>query len=175
MRRAHTVTFKSEYRGHIIVGQSHDGGALSFHCELLKETRKHLHSDEAYETLKSYDNVASILDAIDRYDLSLRKDFTNTVAYRIGGGWREEKNKVYEVTVTSVTEDGREAWIKGEKSDYGSGRTKVSLTSLYSNKEACQRYVETMNALKKKFEQDQKAADAELNKAKNLWTPKTEA
>jgi hypothetical protein len=138
--------------------------------------RKPLYGDDKpYETVKTYDNVSSILDAIDRYDLSLRKDFVNTTAYRIGGGWHQEKNKVYAVTVTSVTEDGREAWVKGDKTEYGSGRTKVSLTSLYSDKEACQRYADTVNALKKKYEQDQKAADAELNKAKNLWTPKTEA
>jgi hypothetical protein len=166
MRRAHTVTFKTVYKDQEITARSHDGGQLSFSCDLLKETRKH-HDGSPYEATKSYDNVESILEAIDRYELSLRKDFVNKTAYRVGGGWRHEKNTVYEVTVTSVTDDGKEAWIKeGDNS-----RSKVSLKSLYNSKEACKHYCDSMNFLAKQYEKETTKAQEILDSPKNLWKP----
>jgi hypothetical protein len=133
---------------------------------------------EPFEVTKTYDSVDAILDAIDRYDLSLRKEFTNTKAYRIGGGWRADKHTIQEVTVTSVTEDGREAWIKVDKADkhaWGNGREKVMMHSLYNSKEACKHYVDSMNFLTKQFEKDTEKAKEILDNPKNMWTPKTEA
>ena len=172
MRRAHTVTFKTVYKDQEITARSHDGGQLSFSCNLLKETRKH-HDGSPYEATKSYDNVESILEAIDRYELSLRKDFVNKTAYRVGGGWRHEKNTVYEVTVTSVTDDGKEAWIKEPpgQNRYGNGRSKVNLNSLYNNKEACKHYCDSINFLTKQYEKETTKAQEILDSPKNLWKP----
>ena len=176
MRRAHTVTFKTEYKGQIVSGYSHDGGSLKFQCDLLKEMRKSITGGEPYETIKTYDSVESILDAIDRYDLSLRKDFTNRVAYRIDvSGWRGEKNRIEQVEVTSVTDDGREAWIKvaKDKHAYGNGRSKVGISTLYNNKEVCQEYVDALNAAGKLYADTSKKLEAALNKETNLWKPLT--
>lgn len=66
--------------------------------------------------------------AIQAYDLSLRKDFTNRTAYQHKGGYGRAP-QVIEVEVTSVV-DEKEAWVKTT-----AGRSKAMRSALYADKD----------------------------------------
>lgn len=90
-------------------------GMPDFRCDLLPG--------------KGFDSEEKITAAINAYKLSLRKNFSNPAAW-LFGSWRAQTPQP--VTVTSVTEDGKEAWVRDAKGE----RSKVQLAQLVSDKDA---------------------------------------
>lgn len=81
-----------------------------------------------------YHNLDTLTDALRRYNLSLRKSFTNPDAF-LFAGWG---TKIVEpVVVTSITEDGKEAWVRRRDTRNGKEgkRSKVRLADLYAERE----------------------------------------
>jgi hypothetical protein len=72
---------------------------------------------------KVFRSLEATVKAIRAYNLTLRKSFTNPVAYVM-----RHRNETEQVRVTSVTENGRECWITGEQ-----GREKVAITRLFAD------------------------------------------
>lgn len=105
------MQFETKYDGHTCTASFWQGRA-TFRCDFLAG--------------KDFDSVEKMEAAIKAHDLSLRKNFKNTTAYTTGD-YNQDKNKVYEVKVTSV--DGEHAWTTTAK-----GRTKRRLASLYADK-----------------------------------------
>jgi hypothetical protein len=69
---------------------------------------------------RSFNTIEAAEKAIAAYNLSLRKGFTNPVAYRRGGE---------EVRVTSICDGGHECWIVRANGE----REKTSVASLYAS------------------------------------------
>lgn len=72
---------------------------------------------------QSFDDLEKLDRAIKAYNLSLRKKFANPQAWHFSCG------KVIEVEVTSLTENGKEAWIKSNGK-----REKVNIQYLFADR-----------------------------------------
>ena len=90
------------------------------HGHSLYEVRVLGEEDRSGKLGRPFSTMEAAEKAITAYNLSLRKGFTNPVAYRRGGE---------EVRVTSICDGGRECWIVRAKGD----REKTSVASLYAN------------------------------------------
>lgn len=122
------------------------------------------------ETLegKEYETEATLISALDRYDLALRKGFKNPTAYRAARNWSFDSRPVsFEtVTVTSVIDD-KEAWIKTPAGD----RQKVKLDTLYTDLEELKKFHKASNTLRAECEKKIQQMQEELNKLS--WKPQS--
>jgi hypothetical protein len=107
---------------------------------------------------QKFDSLQKLEDALKAHDLTLRKNFSNPVAFR--RSYRYPVSYPAEtVTVTSVGENGKEAWIKNAKGN----REKVQMTSLYAFKDEVEKAIEI-----------ETTAHEQVKKwwaAVTLWTP----
>jgi len=152
--------FKTTYNGHEIIARVHSDGSINYLTEAIQEQGKYYSSAKEFTSLKACEA------AIDKYDLSLRKEFTNTTAYTIEPGYHGAPGGVDAVTVTSITSDGTEAWIKTAKHE----RRKVTLTSLYTCPVMCKAYLEACAESAKVYSLTR--ADLLSTLRKSAWVPK---
>jgi len=122
------ATYKAEIGGYDVSLRIDYNGKLSFVCEVVGE----------------FDSEDAIEAALKKYDLSLRKEFTNRVAYR-RGGWALD-GKLEKVEVTSA--DDKEAWVKNEKGR----REKCQRVSLFSDRDEYYAAAEKATALRDEAE-----------------------
>jgi hypothetical protein len=160
MRRGSGFSFSGEHRG-VAIKVDFWGSEPKFTCDVLTEKDG---------VPKTFNDIEKMLDAIDRYELSLRKNFSNPTAYRLRGSYREcEDLKYEEVTVTSIV-DERDCWIKTkEKPTYGSGREMERLENLFFDAQEVQDYIDLVKGAYKKFSHEKKKAEARLNMFR--WKP----
>jgi hypothetical protein len=168
MRRNHYCVLTGEYKDHQIDVRYDSEGRPTFTTDALMHFKEVSWTKEKWETKKEFDSLESILNAIDRYETSQRKDFVNSVAYRVQG-W--DNDTLGEVTVTSITEDGREAWITFISKSLGGEkkREKVGITSLYNSHKAVEAFIRGKADAKVVYERTVGILEAELNK--HRWKP----
>ena len=164
MAKNESGLFKGKYKDHeITCSVSGYNGRVYFTTPVLVEEVTSTGGSK-YEKSKEYETYQSLCDAIDRFELSARKNFTNATAYRVLGRYYQDEAKVEEVTVTSLPDDYH-AWIKGSNGE----RSKVARGSLYSDKTQAELYKKQMSYLDKKYDLDKTKAQEQLNKY--LWKP----
>ncbi len=135
------MIFTCEENGHVYHYSIWNGKA-EYSCADLPNGK------QAYATLEALQN------AVRRYDLSLKKQFSNKTAYYV-----DSRNRLVEVTVTSL-DGGKEAWIQSKLM----GRQKVSRDSLYANREEVEQLIS--------YEQDCNAQLRGLWARLDRWEPK---
>lgn len=135
------VTIKVEIEGHDVEVRWLLNGQVEARSEALPG-KKYGTPDEIEKDLKAY-------------NLGLRKDFSNPVAYRDYG------SDVQEVTVTSVCEGGKDAWVRA-----GGQRMKLSVSGLFVDRVAVEDYMT--------FRDANRFAEQQRYKALECWSPKKE-
>jgi hypothetical protein len=167
MRRGGHYTFSTEYKGYVIRA-SFWGGAPKFTCDVIKIKEGLLEGE--YSSDKEYADIDQLVAAIDRYDLKLRKDFSNRKAFRITGRdpQADEDGRIEEVEVTSII-DERMCWIKSNRKSYGSGREQERLADLFATKESVREYLKTMKVEDKRYKEVEAKAQAKLDQ--DRWVP----
>lgn len=155
--------FKGEHNGHEITAYIYTDGSITFTTDALQEPG-------AYgRTTKEFASLSSIEAAIDKYELSLRKNFKNTTAYMVVNPHYRSERAVEAVKITSITQDGKEAWIKTPKDD----RRKVRLDELYKDREVCQAYIDALVATTAVYEKERETLKSIVDR--HLWTPEVES
>ncbi len=155
---------KGEHNGYEIIGQVYTDGSIGWRCEALEKKNPRWNGDS--EEFSGYHQLTIALDA---YDLKCRKSFTNKTAYIINRGWsRTEKSSCEKVEVTSLTPNGKEAWVKTQEGK----RRKLDVASLYADEESVKAYMSALDTVIAVFEQDKLDLQAALDKCR--WVPKHE-
>lgn len=116
-----------------------------------------------YGNLKPFNSLKSLLAALDAYELSLRKNFTNPTAYRFVRFSYGNPETVEEVTVTST--DGKEAWVKTVKGK----REKCRINSLYADRDNLQAYLDAVAEVQRELKERTAALEEKLM----MWHPVT--
>lgn len=117
------MTFTAKYGEHE-VKVSFWNGSPEFSTEALKDR---------------YNSWEKLEAALKAHDLKQRKNFTNKDAFYFVTYGKHEG--VQSVTVTSVTGDGKEAWIS-----FNGKRQKVAIRQLYANRDEVERAIEIEKA-----------------------------
>lgn len=134
------MIFESEVLGYKCSVSFFDDRA-AFRCELIEG--------------RDFDTFAKLEAAIKSRDLSMRKNFTNKIAYgKAGFG----DNGIIAIEVTSI--DGSQAWTKTIN-----GKSKRSLSSLFADKDEVQSAID--------FEKDCREKIEAAWKAVKRWTPQS--
>lgn len=120
-------------------------------------------SDVVTDTCSS---LAAMKAALDKYTQELKKDFTSPTAWRLDYGWSEVPH-MSRVEVTSITTNGREAWVRFPTTGE---RGKVGRDTLYGNEEACHAYIEGLKKAKEDYTQKKLELKAVVDRF--LWAPK---
>lgn len=169
MQRRHSwMTFNGEHKGYHIELSCQGGAAIQFSCGALVEPNKD--GNRTYYTRKQFNTLEEVLTALDKYDLKLRKNFENNLAFYIPHDYHE---KVATVEVTSITEDGREAWVKFPSKTVGGEfrREKVLVKGhLFSDRNECEAFMRLKENLTKRFTDAKQDAQEQLEKAFQ-WKP----
>lgn len=169
MQRRHTwMTFHAEHKGYPIELSCQGEVAVQFSCGALVEPNKD--GNRTYYTKKSFSTLEALLIALDKYDLKLRKNFENNLAFYIP---HDTHMGVQTVEVTSITEDGREAWVKMPPKRAGdeTRREKVPIKGhLFSDRAACEAFVRLKANLTKTYADTKLALQEELEK-EFQWVP----
>lgn len=105
----------------------------------------------------AYTSPEKIEAALKAWDLAQRKDFANKEAFVVDRAYNKNASPL-SVTVTSVSADGKEAWVKqnGE-------RRKIYLSELYANREQVEEAL--------KIERQSKQATQDAWEAVERWRP----
>jgi hypothetical protein len=155
--------FKGSHNHHEITAYVHTDGSVTYTTEAIPD------DDKSYRSAKEFTSLSAIEAAIDKYELSLRKNFVNPQAYMIqqGEGWpTPSKRSVVAVTVTSITSDGKEVWIKTAKDE----RRKVYINDLFAHQEVCQAYVDALDATSTVYRRECENLKDVLDRSQ--WKPK---
>lgn len=162
------VSFSGEYKHYTIELCCLGGGGLRFTCGALVEPNKD--GNRTYDSTKTFTNLETLLTALDKYDLKLRKNFENNLAFYIG---YESGGGVRVCEVTSISEDGQEAWVKFPAKQPGgpTHRQKVVVKGhLFSDRKACEAHLRLRANLAQTFTDAKQDAEEQLAKAFQ-WTP----
>lgn len=155
-----TNLVKSEHNGYEITGHVYSDGSISWKCDAIeKKNGRWAHDTEEFPDYRE------LIKALDQYDLECRKKFTNRTAYTVKRGWNKvDKTEYEEVEVTSITPNGKEAWIKCQE-----GRRKVALASLYGSEQSVRLYCKYFDETLAKFESDKAGLQTALDAS--AWKP----
>jgi hypothetical protein len=153
--------FTGQHNDHTITCTVYSDGSVSFKAEALPDTDKWMWSS------KEFTSLSSIINALDAYDLSVRKDFSNRHAYVIQSDYRSSAHSlmVVPVTVMSITADEQSAWVKNEKGE----RRKESRKDLFGSRAACEAYLERLARVTAQYDQDKTTLRAALDM--HRWEP----
>lgn len=155
--------FKGRHNEHEITVIVHTDGSVSYKTEVIQEQGKY------YMEEKEFTSLDTIKAAIDKYELSLRKNFKNTTAYMIINPHYQNDRMVEKVTVTSITPNEKSAWIKTSKDE----RRKVSLEELYKDPEVCQAYIAALAATSAVYQKERETLKSIVDK--HLWKPEAKS
>jgi hypothetical protein len=154
--------FKSEYNEHPIIVRFHNS-TPEFTTEAIKEKGKQ------YDATKVFPSLDAICVAIDKYELSLRKDFVNPTAYRIVRGfrgWGCQTETTYEtVTVTSVIDENY-CWITDSKGS----RAKEPIAKLFDDLDELKKHHKEWLRIESEALNARTKAEAVVNQFR--WKPK---
>jgi len=153
--------FRGVYKDHEIKCTM-NGGEITFSTEGLTEKTR----VGEYPFRSQYTTYQAICDALDRMELSARKDFKNGEAFRVLGRY-QRLSEVEAVTVTSLP-DEQTAWIRTANGE----RQKVSRSSLYASRAACNAYVKALAHEEHRHRKVCEDLQVALNGS--LWQPKSE-
>lgn len=155
--------FKGEHNGHEITVKVHTDGSVNYTTEVFQEQGKY------YMAAKEFTSLDTIKAAIDKYELSLRKNFKNTTAYMFVHPYYAKEREIEKVTVTSITPNEKSAWIKTSKNE----RRKVSLSELYKDREVCQAYIAALAATSAVYQKERETLKSIVDK--HLWKPEVKS
>lgn len=153
--------FTTQYHGHEVNYYVSSTQAY-YSTEALREKQTYGEFQKHFETYQQ------ICDALDRFELAQRKNFTNTVGYRlkgVGGFYRHAKDyTVEEVTITSIP-DEYSLWIKNSEGE----RQKVAASTVYSDRAEAEHFQQRMAAMIIAFEEKKERMQKELDRF--VWRP----
>jgi hypothetical protein len=153
---------RSEHNGYEITGSVYSDGSIGWKCEALEKNPRWNGDSEEFSDYRE------IVKALDEYDLKCRKSFVNKAAYIVNRGWSTEKSSHEKVEVTSLTPNGKEAWVKTKEGKL----RKLDVASLYDSEEGVRFFVKYLDETIAKFERDKQALQDALDKTR--WVPKHE-
>lgn len=155
---------KGEHNGYDITGCIYTDGSIGWRCEALEKKNPRWNGDH-----EEFSDYRALVNALDAYDLKCRKSFKNKTAYTVRRGWSKTDKTEYEaVEVTSLTPNGKEAWVKTAEGK----RRKLDVVSLYESEEAVKFFAKYLDETIAKFERDKQALQDALDKTR--WVPEHE-